>query len=74
MRHQHQLAPDTDPDIAEPVRQRGMKHGEIGLDRLHHQDRVVLGERVLADHPVIPALLDVGADNTAQRHEGHALL
>ena len=39
MRHQHQLAPHADPDVAGAIGERGMEQRDVRPDRRHQQDR-----------------------------------
>ena len=74
MRHQHQLAPHADPDIALAVGLADMEQRHIRLDRRHQQDGVVLAERIVRHLPVIAVRDQVAAQHAAQRHVGDALL
>ena len=69
-----ELALAPDPDIAVPVGHRRVEQRDIGLDRRQQHDRVVVAERIVDHLPVRPVLEHVGADQSAQRHERHALL
>ena len=74
MRHQHQLAPHADPDVAGAIGHRGVKQGDIGANRGHQEERIVLPEGIVDHPPVGPVTHQVGADDAAQREEGDALL
>jgi len=65
MRHQHQLAPDADPDIALAIGLSGMKEGNIRSNRRGQQDRIVVAERVVHDLPVRTVGHEIRAEDTA---------
>ena len=76
MSHGHELAARAEPHVAVLVGIGRVEERDIGPERRQQDDGIAaaIGKRIVDDVPVRPRAQKVGADEAAQRHEGHALL
>jgi hypothetical protein len=69
MRHRGEIALAADPYVAEAIRHRRVKQGNVARKRRQQHDRVIDAERIVDHAPVRPLAQHVGSDQSAQRNE-----